>query len=355
MEKWKKRMNEIFIDGLSGMASGLFATLIIGTIIQQIGTLVPGTAGDCLFMMGKVAASVTGAGIGCGAAVRLKASPLVMLSAAATGMMGAFAGKVIEGKVLIDGSMCFAGPGEPLGAFIAAMVGIYVGRLVSGRTKADILVTPCICIISGASAGLVLGPPISAFMTWLGSVINWGTVQAPFLMGIVVSVLMGVILTLPISSAALGIILGLNGIAAGAAAVGCCANMVGFAVASFRENKWNGLLAQGLGTSMLQIGNIVKKPVIWLPAIVASAVLGPVSTVVFGMVNNPTGSGMGTAGLVGQINAYQTMIQSGVSSGMAIFQIALMHFVLPGILALLVSELMRKKQWIMDGDMKLDV
>lgn len=355
MEKLERVLKEIFIEGLSGMATGLFATLIIGTIIQQIGNLIPGSIGDYIFMMGKVAAAVTGAGIGCGVAVKFKESPLVILSAATTGMAGAFASRIIAGTVLADGVMSFAGPGEPLGAFIAAMVGIYAGRLVSGKTKVDILVTPFVCIVSGSAVGFVLGPPISAFMTWLGSVINWGTVQAPFLMGIIVSVLMGMILTLPISSAALGIILGLNGIAAGAAAAGCCANMVGFAVASFRENKVNGLLAQGLGTSMLQIGNIVKKPVIWLPAIITSAVLGPVSTVVFGMVNNPTGSGMGTAGLVGQINAYQTMVESGMASGMALLQILLMHFVLPGILAFIISEFMRKKQWIKDGDMKLEV
>ena len=166
---------------------------------------------------------------------------------------------------------------------------------------------------------------------------------------------MGIILTLPISSAALGIILGLDGIAAGAATVGCCANMIGFAVASYRENRMNGLLAQGLGTSMLQIGNIVKKPVIWLPAILTSAVLGPVSTVVFGMTNNPTGSGMGTAGLVGQINAYQTMTGSGMEPGIVLFQIILMHFLLPGFIAFVISEFMRKKHWIEDGDMKLDV
>lgn len=355
MKKIKKLLNEIFINGLSGMASGLFATLIIGTIIQQIGNLIPGEMGDYLFLIGKVAAAVTGAGIGCGVAVRLKASPLVTLSAATTGMVGAFASKIIAGSVLAEGVICFAGPGEPLGAFIAAIVGIYAGRLISGKTKVDILVTPFVCIVSGAAVGLILGPPISSFMTWLGSIINWGTVQAPFLMGIVVSVLMGIILTLPISSAALGIILGLDGIAAGAAAVGCCANMVGFAVASFRENKVNGLLAQGLGTSMLQIGNIVKKPVIWLPAIITSAVLGPVSTLVFGMENNPTGAGMGTAGLVGQINAYQTMTGGGMSSGSALFQILLMHFLLPGILAYAISEFMRKKKWIKYGDMKLDV
>lgn len=355
MEKMKKLLKEIFIEGLSGMASGLFATLIIGTIIQQIGNLIPGSVGDYLFMMGKVAAALTGAGIGCGVAVKFKESPLVILSAATTGMMGAFASKIIGKTVLVDGVMCFAGPGEPLGAFIAAIVGIYVGRLVSGKTKVDILVTPFSCIVTGSAVGLILGPPISTFMTWLGSVINWGTVQAPFLMGIIVSVLMGIILTLPISSAALGIILGLNGIAAGAATIGCCANMVGFAVASYRENKVNGLLAQGLGTSMLQIGNIVKKPIIWLPAIITSAILGPVSTMVFGMVNNPTGSGMGTAGLVGQINAYQTMVESGMSSGVVLFQIILMHFILPGILALIISDFMRKKNWIKDGDMRLEV
>ena len=355
MKKCKKLLNEIFIDGLSGMASGLFATLIIGTIIQQIGNLIPGTVGEYLVMMGKIASAVTGAGIGCGAALKLKASPLVMISAASAGMMGAFAGKIIAGTVLIDGAVVLAGPGEPLGAFIAAIVCIYIGRLVSGKTKVDILVTPFVCIVSGSAVGLILGPPISAFMTWLGSIINWGTVQAPFFMGIIVSVLMGIILTLPISSAALGIILGLDGIAAGAATVGCCANMVGFAVASFRENKVNGLLAQGLGTSMLQIGNIVKKPIIWLPAILTSAILGPVSTIALQMTNNPTGSGMGTAGLVGQINAYQTMVAGGMAPSAVLVQIVVMHFILPAILSLLISEFMRKKGWIKDGDMKLSV
>lgn len=355
MKKCKVLLNEVFIDGLSGMASGLFATLIIGTIIQQIGNMLPGNIGTAVTMMGKMAAAVTGAGIGCGAAVRLKASPLVMLSAAVTGMLGAFAGKIIAGSVLAEGAIVLAGPGEPLGAFVAAVVGIYVGRLVSGKTKVDILVTPFTCIVAGSAVGLILGPPISAFMSWLGSIINWGTVQAPFLMGIIVSVLMGIILTLPISSAALGIILGLDGIAAGAATVGCCANMVGFAVASFRENKVNGLLAQGLGTSMLQIGNIVKKPVIWLPAIISSAILGPISTMMLQMTNNATGSGMGTAGLVGQINAYQTMVSAGMEPWVALVQIMIMHFLLPGLLAFVISEFMRKKGWICEGDMALKV
>lgn len=355
MNKFKNLMREIFMDGLSGMATGLFATLIIGTIIQQIGTIIPGLIGEYLFLIGKVAGAVTGAGIGCGVALRFKASPLVVVSAMVTGMTGAFASKLIAGTVLVDGVICFAGPGEPLGAFIAATVCIYVGKLISGKTKVDILITPLICILSGATVGLILGPPISAFMTGLGEIINWGTVQAPFLMGIIVSVLMGIILTLPISSAALGIILNLSGIAAGAATVGCCANMVGFAVASYRENKVNGLLAQGLGTSMLQIGNIVKRPVIWLPAIITSAILGPVSTMLLGMTNNATGAGMGTAGLVGQITTYQTMVSEGIAPSVVLIEIVILHFVLPAILAFGISELMRKKEWIKLGDMSLNV
>lgn len=355
MKKVKEVLREIFIDGLSGMATGLFATLIIGTIIQQVGNLIPGMIGDYLYVIGKIAGVVTGAGIGVGVALRLKASPLTTVSAATAGMVGAFASKIIAGTVLVEGGMMLAGVGEPLGAFLAVITCVYMGRLVSGKTKVDILVTPFVCIVSGSAVGLLLGPGISSFMTWLGSIINWGTEQAPFLMGIVVSVLMGMILTLPISSAALGIILGLNGIAAGAATVGCCANMIGFAVASFRENRANGLLAQGLGTSMLQIGNIVQKPVIWLPSIITSAILGPVSTCVLHMTNNATGSGMGTAGLVGQINAYQTMVGEGVAPGIVLLQIILMHILLPAILSFLISEVMRKKGWIQNGDMKLNV
>lgn len=214
--------------------------------------------------------------------------------------------------------------------------------------------TPVVSISAGSAIGLMVGPPISAFMEWLGAIVNWGTEQQPFLMGIIVSVLMGIILTLPISSAALGIILNLSGIAAGAATVGCCANMVGFAVASYRENKNGGLLAQGLGTSMLQVPNIVMKPIIWLPAIISSAILGPISTMVIKMTNNATGSGMGTSGLVGQIMTYQTMTATE-SGGMVLIKILIMHFILPAVIALAVSEFMRKKGMIKDGDMKLDL
>ena len=352
--KMKHLFNEIFIEGLSGMATGLFATLIVGTILTQIGTLIPGVIGDYLFIIGNVASSITGAGIGVGMAIRFKESPLVTVSAATCGMMGAFASKVLAGEVLVDGVIRYSGPGEPLGAFIAALAGIYIGRAVSGKTKVDILITPLCSIVTGSAVGLIFGPPISKFMVFLGELINIGTQQQPFLMGVFVSLLMGIILTLPISSAALGIILNLSGLAAGAATVGCCANMVGFAVASYRENKVNGLLAQGLGTSMLQIGNIMKKPIIWLPAIITSAILGPVSTLVFGMTNNATGSGMGTAGLVGQITTYQVMAAEG-NGMMVLAKIVILHFVLPAILALGISEFMRKKGWIVDGDMKLNV
>ena len=199
-----------------------------------------------------------------------------------------------------------------------------------------------------------MGPPISKFMAWIGSLINWGTEQQPLIMGIVVSVLMGMVLTLPISSAAIGIVLNLSGLAAGAATIGCCCNMVGFAVASFRENGFGGLFAQGIGTSMLQVPNIVKRPVIWLPAILSSAILGPVGTMFLHMTNNATGSGMGTAGLVGQIMTWQVMTQTEEAM-IVMIKMVTIQIVLPALLALLFSEYMRKKKWIRYGDMKLDL
>lgn len=350
----KKILDRIFIEGLSGMAQGLFATLIVGTIVQQVGTLVGGQTGEILYAIGKVAAALTSAGIGVGVAYRFKASGLVVLSAATAGMVGGFAGKLLAGTVLSDGAMVFAGPGEPLGAFIAAYIGIEIGQLVAGKTKIDILLTPIVTVGAGSVAGLLAGPPISRFMTKIGEMINWGTEQQPFVMGIVVSVLMGMALTLPISSAALGVILNLNGLAAGAATIGCCCNMVGFAVASFRENRIGGLLAQGIGTSMLQIPNIVRNPLIWIPSILSSAILGPVGTMLLKMTNNATGSGMGTAGLVGQIMTWQTMTATEPST-IVLIKIFVIQIILPAIVTAAIAEFMRRKKWIKQGDMKLEL
>lgn len=349
MKEIKKFLNEIFIDGLSGMALGLFATLIIGTIICQLGSLIGGDLGAYLTAMGNVAKSLTGAGIGVGVASKLKSGPLVTVAAAVTGMIGAFP------TVMTMEGFAIGKPGEPLGAFVAAIVGIKLGQLVSGKTKVDIIITPLVSIFTGAMVGFFVGPPITTFMTWLGELVNVNVEQYPVIGGIIVSVLMGMILTLPISSAAIGVSMGITGLAAGAATVGCCCNMVGFAVASYRENKMGGLIAQGVGTSMLQVPNIVKKPIIWLPAILSSAILGPIASAVLKMVSNPVGSGMGSAGFVGQISAYTSMVEAGTDKVMAIILIVVMHFVLPAILTLAISEFMRKKNWIKQGDMQLNI
>ena len=344
----KKILNHIFIDGLSGMALGLFSTLIIGTIIGQIGTLVGNEIGTYLIAISSVAKTVTGAGIGVGVAAKFKQGPLVTVSAAVAGMIGAFPALGMD-------SFALGKAGEPLGAFVAALIGIECGRLVAGRTKIDIILTPLVSICTGAAAGFIVGPPISNFMKWLGNLVNINVEASPILGGIAVSVLMGMILTLPISSAALGVSMGLTGLAAGAATIGCCCQMVGFAVASYRENKFGGFIAQGIGTSMLQVPNILRRPLIWLPPIISSAILGPIASAVLHMVSTPIGSGMGSAGFVGQIAAYGAMLETGMSSKVALIQIIIMHFVLPAVVTLIFSEGMRKAGWIKDGDMKLEV
>ena len=311
-------------------------------------------AGLCIYAeyltaISNVAKTLTGAGIGVGVACKYKQGPLVTVSAAVAGMIGAWP-NVTAMEAFVLGK-----PGEPLGAFIAALVAIKLGGLVAGKTKVDILITPLVAILSGAAAGFVAGPPITAFMAWLGDLVNVNVEQHPVIGGIVISVLMGMILTLPISSAAIGVSMSISGLAAGAATIGCCCNMVGFAVASYRENKLGGLIAQGVGTSMLQVPNIVKKPVIWIPAIVSSAILGPVASAVLKMTSTPVGSGMGSAGFVGQFAAYGSMVENGMNSVEAIVLILLMHFILPAAVTLLVSEFMRKKGWIKQGDMALDV
>ncbi len=344
----KKYINRLFIDGLSGMAYGLFSTLIIGTILCQIASLLGGNVvGDYLNAMGNVAKTLTGAGIGVGVACKLKSSPLTTVAAAVCGMIGAFPN-------LANEAFAIGKPGEPLGAFIAAYVAIEIGSLVAGKTKVDIIVTPICCIVTGAAAGYFVGPYISAAMIWLGNLVNVNVVKYPILGGIAVSVLMGIILTLPISSAAVGVSMGITGLAAGAATVGCCCNMVGFAVISYRENKFGGLIAQGLGTSMLQVPNIVRNPLIWIPSIVSSAILGPVSSAVLKMVSNPVGSGMGSAGLVGQFMAYDSMVAAGFSPVISLLEIILMHFVLPAVVSLAVAEAMRKMKLIKPNDLKLE-
>lgn len=349
MKSLRNWLNEIFIDGLSGMATGLFATLIIGTIIAQIGTLIGGNIGLYIIAVSKVAKTITGAGIGVGVATKLKQGPLVTVSAAVVGMIGAFP------TILTNEAFALGKPGEPLGAFVAAIVAIEFGKLIAGKTKIDIILTPFVCIALGAAAGVIAGPPITQFMSWLGNLVNVNVETHPIIGGIIVSVLMGMFLTLPISSAAIGISMSLSGLAAGAATIGCCCNMVGFAVASYRENKVGGLISQGIGTSMLQIPNIIKKPIIWLPAIVSSAILGPIATALFKMTSTPIGSGMGSAGLVGQLEAFSQMVADGYGPVPALLLIIVMHFVVPGILALSISEALRKAGLIKTGDMALKV
>ena len=344
----KKYLNRLFIDGLSGMAYGLFSTLIIGTIICQIGKLLGGNiVAQYITEIGNVAKTLTGAGIGVGVACKLKSSPLTTVAAAVAGLIGAFPN-------LSQEAFAVGKPGEPLGAFIAAYVAIEIGALVSGKTKVDIILTPISCILVGAAAGYFVGPYISTAMKWVGALVNINVENSPIIGGIVVSVVMGILLTLPISSAAIGISMGLTGLAAGAATIGCCCNMVGFAVISYRENKVGGLIAQGIGTSMLQIPNIVRNPLIWLPSIISSAILGPISSAVLKMVSNPVGSGMGSAGLVGQFMSYDSMVAAGFSPAVTMLEIILMQFVLPAAICLGISEAMRRIKLIKPNDLKLE-
>ena len=339
MKELLRKKNIIFsakrygIDALGAMAQGLFASLLIGTIISTLGEQL---GIGILVTVGGYAKGATGAAMAISIGVALQCPPLVLFSLAAVGMAANELG----------------GAGGPLAVLVVTIFAAEFGKLVSKETKIDIIVTPFACIASGAAVGYVIGPPISAFMMWLGNLVNINVEQHPVIGGILISVLMGMILTLPISSAAIGVSMGITGVAAGAATVGCCCQMVGFAVASYRENKMGGLIAQGIGTSMLQVPNIVKKPLIWIPPIVSSAILGPVSSAILRMTSTPTGSGMGSAGFVGQIMAWQSMTQT-MSVPVVAIEIILMHFVLPALITLAVSEWMRKMKWIKDGDMLL--
>ena len=294
-----KLFHRYFIVALNGMALGLFCTLIIGLIIKQIAINLSGSLSSFLLVIASIAMALTGPVIGIGVAHALKAPKLVILASGVVGFLGAFGSSLGTNNLLNQGKLIISGSGDPLGAFIAVVIAAEIGRFISGKTKVDIIITPFVTIIIGGIISYLTDPYLIKGMKILGTFIREAMELQPFIMGVVVSVVMGIILTLPISSAALSIILGLSGIAAGASTVGCAAQMVGFAVISFKANRWNGLLAQGLGTSMLQVPNIMRKPVIWIPPIVASAILGPIATIIFRMENNPAGGGMGTSGLVG--------------------------------------------------------
>lgn len=343
------------VDALGGMALGLFSTLIAGLILKQAGSLWPGTAvGRILVGLGTVASALTGAGIAVGVAHSLGAPKLVLCASLLPGLVGAHASRFLAGTLIpAAGGVLISGPGDPVGAFVAALAAAELGRLVSGRTRVDIIVTPFVSILAGAAAGLILGPPSAAGSAGLGALIRTATELQPLAMSVAISVSMGLCLTLPISSAALGIMLGLSGLAAGAATAGCCAQMIGFAAISFRDNGWNGLLAQGLGTSMLQMPNIVRNWKIWIPPTAASAVTGPLATMVFGLSNLPAGSGMGTSGLVGPLLAWQATRDSGAPAAETALAIALVCFVLPAALSLAVYAPMRGRGWIKDGQMRL--
>lgn len=332
------------IDALGAMAQGLFASLLIGTIIQTLGEQLHI---DLLVQIGGFASSVKGPAMAVAIAYALKSPPLVLFSTAA---VGAAADKL-------------GGAGGPLAVLLAAVVAAEFGKAVSKETKVDIIVTPLVTIMVGVIFSVLTAPYVGKAASAVGTAIMWATEQRPFIMGIIISVIIGIALTLPISSAAICAALGLTGLAGGAAVAGCCAQMVGFAVMSFRENKWGGLFAQGIGTSMLQMGNIVKNPKIWIAPTIASAITGPIATCIFKLQMNgaAVSSGMGTCGLVGQIGVYTGWLNdvaSGAKQAITAFDwigLILISFVLPAVITWLISLPMRKIGWIKENDLKLDI
>ena len=333
-----------FVDAMGAMALGLFATLLIGTIFATVGKYIPeGNAiKDFFDNLATYSKGATGIVLGIAIAYALKAPPLVMFSAGVVGMCANALPFIYEGKSITAG---------PAGAFFCALVAVEIGKLVSKSTKVDIIVTPAVTIGVGVVLSMLLCPPIAFLMYWIGEFIEISTEMLPLLMGIVISVVVGIILTLPISSAAICTMIGISGIAGGAAVAGCCAQMVGFAVISFRENKWGGVIAQGLGTSMLQMGNIVKKPAIWIPPTVAAAITGPISTCIFKLECTGVSAGMGTCGLVGPLGVFTDMGFGATS----IVGVVLVCLVLPAAISLIISEIMRKVGWIKDGDLTLEL
>ncbi len=333
----KNLFDRYFIKAMGAMAQGLFASLLIGTIFSTLGKY---TGVELFSQINTFAAASSGMAIGVAIAYALGAHPLVIFSCATVGYAGYALGTMIDGKNITAG---------PAGAFVAVIVAAEVGMILSQKTKIDLLVTPTITILTGMAIAKLVCPGVAYAMYYLGDFVNTATEYQPLLMGIVVSVVVGIVLTLPISSAALCAMIGITGLAGGAAVVGCCCQMVGFAFCSFRENKFGGLVSQGLGTSMLQMGNICRHPQIWIPPTLASAICGPLSTLVFKLECSGVSAGMGTCGIVGPIGIISDM---GASLNVWL-GIALLCVILPALLSVLFAEVMRKMGWIKNGYMKL--
>ena len=332
------------IDALGAMAQGLFASLLVGTILSTLGSQL----NIAIFTeLGDFAKAVAGPAMAVAIGYALKAPPLVLFSLVAVGWA----------------SNSLGGAGGPLAVLLITIVAAELGKAVSKETKIDILVTPLTVIISGGLLAHYCAPAIGVASSYVGNIIMWATEQQPFVMGIIVSVIVGVALTLPISSAAICAALSLTGLAGGAAVAGCCAQMVGFAVMSFKENRWGGLMAQGIGTSMLQMGNIVKNPKIWIAPTLASAITGPIATCIFKLEMNGAAisSGMGTCGFVGQIGVYTgwlSDVASGAKEAITAFDwagLVLICFILPAVITPLIALPLRKIGWIKENDLKLDL
>ena len=330
-------LNNTLVKILNGMALGLMASLVTGVILKQIGTYLNIQE---LIMFGQVAQYMMGPAIGAGVALSLEAPPLGVFASVVCGMLGA-------GTIKYGGSSYILASGEPVGSLAASVAGALASKAVFGKTKCDIIVVPGITIIAGGVISIFASPYISRFMMLIGNIINKSTNLNPLPMGILVALIMGIIITSPISSAAVAISLGLSGLSAGAATIGCACHMVGFAVAGYKENGFNGLISHGLGTSKLQMANSIKNPLILVPPMAASVILGGVGAAIFKMENNKIGAGMGTSGLVGQFTTFEVMGEK------SLIPMLLLHFIFPAVIALLVSGIMRKTGLIKQGDMKI--
>lgn len=343
MDTKKINIRNYFAIVFDGMAKGLFSSLIIGVVIKQIGVY---TGIDLLVRIGQISQYLMGPAIGAGVAYARGAKQFALLSAMVAGAIGAGTIATLQGA---DGAITYSIVlGEPVGGFIAALIGTEIGKLIEGKTKFDLLLVPAGVIICGGLVGIFVSPYMSAFMKWIGNLINSVTVLQPLPSGILLGLIIGMILSSPISSAGVCISIGIDGLAAGAALAGCCAQMVGFAAASYRENKLSGVFGLGLGTSKLLLPNIIKNPWIWIPPSFASALCGGLSTTLFKMKSTSVGAGMGTCALIGPFTTISVMGNS------AIINILILNVIIPIVVSLLISEYMRKKNLIKFGDMQLN-